>query len=253
MNRIVFITGATSGFGKSIAEKFAAHGYSLIINGRRNDRLQDLKKHLEDAHQTEVKALNFDVRNKQEVTDIIDSLEEDWKKDIEILVNNAGLAAGFELIQDGNTEDWDQMIDTNVKGLLYMSKAIVPFMIEKQRGHIFNIGSTAARYVYERGNVYCATKAAVDSLSKAMRIDLLKHRIRVTAIHPGAAETEFALVRFKGDEERSKAVYKGYQPLSAEDIADAVYYCATVPPNVCIDDLVISSISQANPFYVNRK
>jgi NADP-dependent 3-hydroxy acid dehydrogenase YdfG len=251
-DNIIFITGATAGFGKAIAEKFAQHQYRIIITGRRNDRLPKVAEDLRNRFHAEVLALNFDVRDNEDVKNAVTSLPDEWKQ-VNILVNNAGLAAGFDLIQDGLTDDWDQMIDTNVKGLLYMTRAIVPVMIQNHQGHIINMGSTAAKYVYEKGNVYCASKAAVDSLSFAMRVDLLKHNIKVTAIHPGAVRTDFARVRFKGDEEKANAVYKGFQPLSAEDIADAVFYCATLPPNVCINELVITPTAQANPIYVDRK
>ena len=252
MSPIIFITGATSGFGKAIATIFAKNNYRIIITGRRADRLQSVAAELKKEYNAEVLPLNFDVRDKEAVVKAIASLPETWRNNILILVNNAGLAAGLDLIQDGSTDDWDQMIDTNVKGLLYVTRAIVPFMIARQQGHIFNIGSVAAKQVYEKGNVYCASKFAVDALSQGMRIDLLKHQIKVTAIHPGAVETEFSNVRFKGDEERAKAVYKGYQPLVAEDIANVVYYCATLPPHVCINELVITPTAQANPFYLDR-
>lgn len=253
MSPIIFITGATSGFGKAIATIFAKNNYRIIITGRRADRLQSVATALKKEFNAEVLSLNFDVRDKKAVNETVASIPEDWKNHISILVNNAGLAAGLDLIQDGSTDDWDQMIDTNVKGLLYVTKAIVPFMIAREQGHIFNIGSVAARHVYEKGNVYCASKFAVDALSQGMRIDLLKHRIKVTAIHPGAVETEFSNVRFKGDEERANAVYKGYQPLVAGDIANVVYYCATQPAHVCINELVITPTAQANPFYLNRR
>jgi NADP-dependent 3-hydroxy acid dehydrogenase YdfG len=253
MTPIIFITGATSGFGKAMAEKFAQHEYRLIITGRRDERLKKLSEEFKNRYHTEVYTLEFDVRNKEDVNTAIDSLPGELKNNIAVLINNAGLAAGFDPIQDGSTDDWDQMIDTNVKGLLYVTKAILPSMIRNEQGHIINIGSTAAKYVYEKGNVYCASKFAVDALSQAMRIDLLKHNIKVTAIHPGAAETEFSNVRFKGDEERARAVYKGFQPLSANDIADAVYYCATLPAHVCINELIITPTAQANPYFVNRK
>lgn len=252
MSPIIFITGATSGFGKAIATIFAKNNYRIIITGRRADRLQTVAATLKKEFNAEVLSLNFDVRDKKAVENSVASIPEDWKNHISILINNAGLAAGLDLIQDGSTDDWDQMIDTNVKGLLYVTKAIVPFMIAQQQGHIFNVGSVAARYVYEKGNVYCASKFAVDALSQGMRIDLLKHQIKVTAIHPGAVETEFSNVRFKGDEERAKAVYKGYQPLVADDIANVVYYCASLPQHVCINELVISPTAQASPFYLNR-
>lgn len=253
MSNIIFITGATSGFGHAIARIFAQHQYRIIITGRRADRLQAVADELKSEFNAEVLSLNFDVRNKEAVNNAIASIPVEWKDNIGILINNAGLAAGLDLIQDGSTDDWDQMIDTNVKGLLYVTKAIVPLMIANQSGHIFNMGSLAAKDVYEKGNVYCASKFAVDALSQSMRIDLLKHRIKVTAIHPGAVETEFSNVRFKGDEERAKAVYKGYQPLVAEDIANVVYYCATLPAHVCINELLISPVAQANPFYLDRR
>lgn len=212
----------------------------------------DYAAELNTEYGVEVFILNFDVRDKHEVSRSVNSLPDNWKN-IDILVNNAGLAAGLDLIQEGSIDDWDQMIDTNVKGLLYVTRAIVSLMIKNQKGHILNVGSTAAKYVYEKGNVYCATKFAVDALSQAMRIDLLRDHIKVTAVHPGAAETEFSTVRLKGDQEKAKAVYKGYQPLHAEDIADAVYYCATCPPHVCISEMVITPTAQANPFYIDRK
>lgn len=249
--KTIFITGATSGFGKAIAGKFAQNKFRIIITGRREERLRDFSSELKQQFNSEVLTLNFDVRKKKEVEDSVASIPGDWKQ-IDILVNNAGLASGLDVINEGKPDDWDQMIDTNVKGLLYTTRAILPFMVERKQGHIINIGSTAAKYVYEKGNVYCASKFAVDALTQAMRIDLLKHNIRVTGIHPGAAETEFSLVRFKGDEERAKTVYKGFQPLTAEDIADSVYFCATLPPHVCINELVITPTAQANPFYINR-
>ncbi|MEO6168151.1 MAG: SDR family NAD(P)-dependent oxidoreductase [Chitinophagales bacterium] len=253
MPTTIFITGATSGFGYAIARIFAQHQYRIVITGRRTERLQAVAEKLRKEFNVKVLALNFDVRDKNTVNSAIASMPDEWKNNIDILINNAGLAAGLDLIQDGSTEDWDQMIDTNVKGLLYVTKAIVPFMIANQQGHIFNMGSLAAKNVYEKGNVYCASKFAVDALSQSMRIDLLKHRIKVTTIHPGAVETEFSNVRFKGDEERANAVYKGYQPLVADDIANVVFYCATLPAHVCINELLISPVAQANPFYLDRK
>lgn len=249
--KTILITGATSGFGKAIAEKFAENNFRIIITGRRKNRLEEASKSLKERFHTDVITLNFDVRRKKEVNEAVASLSDEWKQ-IDFLVNNAGLAAGFDMIHEGYTDDWDQMIDTNVKGLLYITRAIAPLMVERKQGHIINIGSTASKYVYEKGNVYCASKFAVDALSQGMRIDLLKHNIKVTAIHPGAAETEFSVVRFKGDEEKANAVYKGYQPLIAEDIADVVFYCSTLPPHVCINELVITPTAQANPFYYNR-
>lgn len=252
MTNTIFITGGTSGFGHAIARIFAKNKWRIIITGRRVERLQNVASALKEEFNAEVLTLHFDVRDKEAVNKAVASMPDEWKNEISIMVNNAGLAAGLDLLQDGNTDDWDQMIDTNVKGLLYVTSAIVPFLIKKQQGHIFNMGSLAAKQVYEKGNVYCASKFAVDALSQSMRIDLLKHRIKVTAIHPGAVETEFSNVRFKGDTERAKAVYKGYQPLVADDIAGVVYYCATLPPNVCINELQISPIAQASPFYLDR-
>ncbi|MFI5135926.1 MAG: SDR family NAD(P)-dependent oxidoreductase [Chitinophagales bacterium] len=252
MNKTIFITGATSGFGKAIAEKFAANHYRIIITGRRKDRLNDVAETLKKKFSVEVFPLSFDVRKRDEVKHAVASLPDSWQQ-IDILVNNAGLAAGLDFFQDASLDDWEEMIDTNVKGLLFMTKEILPLMLKQNSGYIFNIGSTAAKYVYEKGNVYCATKFAVDALTHAMRIDLLKNNIRVTAIHPGMVETEFSIVRFKGNEEKAKAVYKGLQPLTAEDIADVIFYCASTPPHVCIGELVITPTAQASPFYIDRK
>jgi len=237
------ITGATSGFGRAIAVKFAQNGFDLIITGRRKERLDELEKELT-KNKIKVLSLNFDVRNRSEVGSAIQKLPAKWK-DIDILVNNAGLAAGLSHIDDGDIDDWDRMVDTNVKGLLYVTRAVAPLMVARNRGHIFNISSIAGKDVYENGNVYCASKSAVEALSKAMRIDLLKHSIRVTNIAPGMAETEFSLVRFKGDKEKADAVYKGVKALSAEDIAGVIYFCATLPEHVCINDLTITPTQQA--------
>ena len=245
MKKIVFITGATSGFGEACAYKFAQNGYNLILNGRRIERLDKLKNNLEEQYNISCHLLPFDVQNQQPTFDAINSLPDEWKP-IDILINNAGLALGRDLFQDADLSDWNTMIDTNIKGLLYVSKAVVPLMIKRKKGHIINLGSTAAKDVYQAGNVYCASKAAVDSISKAMRMDLLSHHIKVTAIHPGAAETEFALVRFKGKEETAKKVYEGFHPLSAEDVADIIFYTASLPPHVCINDLVVTCTQQAN-------
>jgi len=252
LNKTIFITGATSGFGKAIAEKFAKNNYRVIITGRREKRLNEVAELLRKNFSAEVLTLNFDVRKSEEVKEAVASLPDSWRQ-IDILVNNAGLAAGLDLFQDASLDDWDQMIDTNVKGLLYMTKEVLPLMMTQESGYIFNIGSTAAKYVYEKGNVYCATKFAVDALTQAMRIDLLKKNIRVTAIHPGMVETEFSMVRFKGVEEKAKAVYKGLEPLRSEDIADVIFYCASTPSHVCINELVITPAAQASPFYIDRK
>jgi NADP-dependent 3-hydroxy acid dehydrogenase YdfG len=254
MNKIILITGATSGFGEACARKFAAAGgYNIIITGRRKEKLEALKQELEAmASSPAVLPLVFDVQDKKAVFDVIHSLPADWKK-IDILVNNAGLALGRDLFEDASMDDWETMIDTNVKGLLYVSKAVIPLLIEQKKGHVINIGSVAGKEVYEKGNVYCASKYAVDALSKAMRIDLLKHHIKVTAIHPGAADTEFSKVRFKGDEGQARKMYEGYTPLSAEDVADTIFYCASLPAHVCINELNITCTAQANSFYLYKE
>jgi NADP-dependent 3-hydroxy acid dehydrogenase YdfG len=242
---IALITGATAGFGKATALKFAQHGWDVIITGRRKQRLDLLEREIKDTYETGVFTLEFDVRNNSEVTAALQSLPHEWKK-IDLLVNNAGLAAGLATIQEGSLSDWETMIDTNVKGLLYVSKVVIPWMIEKGTGHIINIGSIAGKEAYAKGNVYCATKHAVDALSKSMRIDLLPHGIKVTAINPGAAETEFSLVRFHGDAEKAAQVYKGYEPLRAEDIADVIYFAASRPKHVVLNDIIITPLAQAN-------
>jgi len=251
MTKIVFITGASSGFGKACAEKFACHGYDVIINGRREDKLLELKEHLEKKYNTAILVSVFDVRNRQDVFDAVKNIPDEWQH-IDVLINNAGLALGRDYFDDADLDDWDTMIDTNVKGLIYSTKALMPLLKKSSCPHIVNIGSVA-KDVYEKGNVYCATKAAVDILSQSMRVDLLRHGIKVTAIHPGAAETEFSLVRFKGDESTAKKIYDGLIPLTAEDVADVIYYCTTLPPHVCINDLVLTCTQQANAIYFNRK
>lgn len=249
--KIALITGATAGFGEACAERFAKEGYHLVITGRRAERLQEVQQQLEQQYKVRVKTLVFDVRDKAAVETALGSLEEEWRA-IDVLVNNAGLALDLSTIDEGNTEDWDTMLDTNVKGLLYVSRTVIPWMRLRQKGHIVNIGSTAAKTVYAKGNVYCASKAAVDALSQGMRIDLLPYNIKVTAVHPGAAETEFSLVRFKGDASRAKDVYKGFTPLSGKDVADVVFYCCSLPPHVCINDLVVTPTAQANAYYIHR-
>jgi 3-hydroxy acid dehydrogenase / malonic semialdehyde reductase len=251
VDKIVFITGATSGFGEACAWKFASEGWSLILNGRRKDRLESIQKQLEEKYKVKTLLLPFDVRHQKEVTEAIHAIPENWKA-IDVLINNAGLALGRDLIQDGDVSDWDTMIDTNVKGLLYVTRAVMPLMIERKKGHIINLGSVAGKEVYERGNVYCATKFAVDALSKSMRIDLLPYGIKVTAVQPGAADTEFSLVRFKGNESAAKKIYEGYEPLAAKDVADVIYYTTTLPEHVCINDLVITCKAQANTVYFNK-
>jgi len=248
VNKIVLITGASSGFGKACAEKFAANGYDAIITGRRKDRLEKIKDELEKKFPVKILSLVFDVQDKKAVFDTIGNIPDQWKN-IDVLINNAGLALGRDFFDEADLMDWETMIDTNVRGLLYVSKAVLPFMIARKKGHIINMGSVAAKEVYEKGNVYCATKGAVEDISKSMRIDLLRHQIKVTAIHPGAAETEFSLVRFKNNKEQANKIYEGYTPLHAEDIADIIYYCTTLPDHVCINDLVLTCLAQADSIY----
>lgn len=252
MAKTVLITGATSGFGKAFAAKFAANGYRLIITGRREDRLQAIKDELTAAHNTEILTLHFDVQDRNATFKAIESLPVAWQQ-IDVLINNAGLALGRDYVDEANLDDWETMIDTNLKGLMYVTKAALPFLISNKNAHIINIGSTAAKEVYEKGNAYCATKSAVEAISKGMRIDLLRHGIKVTAIHPGAAETEFSTVRFKGDESQAAKVYDGFQPLSAEDVADVVFYTTTLPQHVCINDLVLTCTAQANSLYFYKQ
>ncbi|MFB0924916.1 MAG: SDR family NAD(P)-dependent oxidoreductase [Vicingaceae bacterium] len=249
MGKTIFITGATSGFGKASALIFAEKGHHLIITGRRKDRLEILLKTIQNKYDVKVTTLCFDVRKNEEVVAAVNSLS---NKKIDVLINNAGLASGLNKIQDGLLDDWEKMIDTNIKGLLYVSKAIIPLMIKQQSGHIINIGSTAGKEAYEKGNVYCATKHAVDALSKSMRIDLLGKGIKVSQICPGAAETEFSEVRLHGDTEKAKKVYEGYEPMSAKDVASIIYYVTTLPKNLCINDLIVTSLSQASSHYINK-
>jgi NADP-dependent 3-hydroxy acid dehydrogenase YdfG len=250
MSKIILITGASSGFGKATATKFAAGGWNLILTARRKEKLDELAKALEANYGIKTLCLIFDVQDKKAVFENLQNLPTEWQA-INILVNNAGLALGRDSFENANLEDWETMIDTNVKGLLYASKAVLPMLI-KEKGHIINIGSTAGKEVYKDGNVYCASKHAVDAISKAQRIDLLPYQIKVTAIHPGAADTEFSVVRFKGDAEKANAVYNGYTPLMAEDIADTIWYVANTPAHVCINDLVITCTAQANSMYLQK-
>jgi NADP-dependent 3-hydroxy acid dehydrogenase YdfG len=244
MSKTILVTGATSGIGKEAAILFAKNNYRVIICGRRKDRLEELKSNLE-SHGVAIHSLSFDIRELSEVKQAIESLPPEWQN-IDILLNNAGLAAGLNTIDSGVIDDWELMIDTNVKGLLYITKSVLPFMIKNNSGHIVNIGSIAGKEVYLNGNVYCATKHAVDALTKGMRIDLLSKNIKVTSINPGMAETEFSIVRFKGDEDKASKVYQGMQPLTPEDIAETVYWCATRPAHVNINDLTIMPTVQAN-------
>lgn len=249
MGKTALITGATSGIGKAIAECFAQHGIRLVICGRRQERLNALEVELRE--QTNVHTLNFDVRDREKVHECIHSLPPDFT-DIDILVNNAGNAHGLDFIDEGSMDDWDAMLDINVKGLLYVSKAIIPKMVEKKEGHIINIGSTAGKEVYPKGNVYCASKHAVDAINQGMRIDLNAHGIRVGAINPGLVETEFSDVRFKGDTNRAENVYKGFQPLVAKDVADIVHFVVTRPSHVNIADLVVMCTAQASSTIVKK-
>ena len=251
MNKIALITGATSGIGKATAIKFASEGINLILTGRRSNLLDQLKNELIRKNKIEVLVLSFDVRNNNEVVAAFKKLEEKWKK-IDILINNAGLAAGLDFIHEGDIDDWDRMIDTNVKGLLYVSRAILPLMIQNRHGHVINIASTAAKEVYEKGNVYCASKHAVDAISKGMRIDLLKEGIKVTAVNPGLVETEFSIVRFHGDKEKAKVPYAGMKPLLGEDVANVIWYVINLPEHVNINDIVVTATSQANSIYIKR-
>ena len=249
MTKTALITGATSGIGKATAYEFAKHGIHLILCGRRQERLQSIKQDLDGL--TKVYTLNFDVRDKQATLNAIASLPDDFKE-IDILINNAGNAHGLDPIQEGSLDDWDAMIDINVKGLLYVSKAIIPQMIQRNDGFIVNIGSTAGKEVYPKGNVYCASKYAVNALNKGMRMDLNQYNIRVSGIHPGLVETEFSDVRFKGDSERAKTVYQGYKALQAEDIADIIHFVVTRPYHVNIEDLVVFPTAQASATIINK-
>ena len=251
-NKIAFITGATAGIGLATAEKFAEQNYNLIICGRREHKLKEIAEKLQKQYHIEIFAICMDVRDKEIVENQIKTLPENWKK-IDVLVNNAGLAVGLNPLHEGLIEDWERMIDTNIKGLLYVSKAVMPLMIENGAGHIINIGSVAGREIYPNGNVYCGTKAAVQSITYGMRMDLLKHGIKVTLIEPGAVETEFSVVRFIGDQERADNVYKGFKPLTGSDIADAVYYVVSLPAHVNINDMLIMPTAQAAAGLIDKK
>jgi NADP-dependent 3-hydroxy acid dehydrogenase YdfG len=244
MSKVILITGATSGFGEASAHKFAQNGWDCIITGRRKERLGALEKTLRDQYGVDVLSLNFDVRDATAVKQAIASLEGKWKN-IDVLLNNAGLAAGRGPIQDGSLEDWEQMIDTNVKGLLYMIREVSPLMIERKKGHIINVGSLAGWESYGGGNVYIGTKHAVRAITRSSRIDLLPYNIKVSVISPGAAETEFSLVRFKGDAQKASAIYDGYKPLEAKDVAESIYFMATQPEHVNIEEILILPTAQA--------
>ena len=249
---IVLITGATSGIGLACANVFAEHGHPLIITGRRADRLNNISTKLVREYSVKVLTLNFDVRDNRAVQKAIYNLPEEWSE-IGILINNAGLAVGLNSIQDGEIDDWERMIDTNIKGLLYVTRAVLPGMINRNAGHIINIGSIAGKEVYPFGNVYCATKHAVDALTKGIRIDTVKHNVKVTQVAPGAVKTEFSVIRFKGDEEKADNVYKGYEPLHPEDIAEVTYFSTTLPSHVNINDMVIMPTAQASATILNNE
>ncbi len=250
MPSTVLITGATSGIGKAVAEKLAQENFQLVLCGRRKERLEKLEKKL--SQQTAVFCLNFDVRDKEELQQKVESLPEKFQQ-IDILINNAGNAHGKDLIQDGNTTDWDAMIDINLKGLLYMTKAILPGMLERKKGHILHIGSTAGKEVYPTGNVYSATKHAVDAINKSMRLDLNGTGVKVGAINPGLVETEFSEVRFKGDKEKAKKVYEGYTPLQPKDVAEIIHFMLTRPAHVNIADLMVMCTDQASSTIIDKK
>lgn len=252
MAKIVLITGATSGIGEACAHLFARQHYNLILTGRRANRLQNLAQQLNTQYDAQVAVSAFDVRDSAQVTSNLEGLPAEWKK-VDVLVNNAGLSQGLDPIQNGSFNDWDTMIDTNIKGLLYVSKIVSGWMVDNKFGHIVNIGSIAGKEVYANGNVYCATKFAVDALNKAMRVDLLPHGIKVTGVHPGAVETEFSEVRFKGDKERAKKVYDGFQPLIAADVAETVWFAVSRPAHVNINELVVMPAAQASAAIIDRK
>ena len=252
MNKIALITGATAGIGEATARLLGKNGYDLIITGRRKERLDHLKNELEQKTPARVLTLTFDVRRRDEVAKALGSLPGDWQA-IDVLVNNAGLAAGLSKLHEGDIDDWEQMIDTNVKGLLYVSRIILPGMVEKRRGHVINISSTAGKEVYANGNVYCATKFAVDALNKAMRLELVDYGVKVTSVNPGFTETEFSLVRFKGDKEKAKQPYAGMEPLHAEDIAEVILFVLNRPDHVNINEIIVTPKAQANAFYIHRK
>ncbi len=251
MGKLALVTGASSGIGQAAAYRLAESGFDIAITGRRQDRLEILKQELELKYKIKAYSLCFDICDKQQVDDVVGKFER--LNEIEILVNNAGLSAGLSPIHDCDLDDWERMIDTNIKGLLYISRKITPFMVANKKGHIVNIGSVAGRNVYVNGNVYCATKFAVDAITQGMRVDLLPYGIKVTLISPGAVETEFSIVRFHGDENKAKEVYKGYAPLMAEDIADAILYVVSRPPHVNINDMLIMPTAQASAYYWNKQ
>lgn len=251
-NKTVFITGASSGIGKACAEVFAKQKANLILTARRIDKLNELAKNIVDEYGVKVKFIELDVRDKNKVNEVISTLEDEWKN-IDILINNAGLARGFDKIYEGKTDDWDEMIDTNIKGLLYVTRQLLPQMVKKEKGHIINIGSIAGHEVYPNGNVYAATKFAVNALTKSIRLDVIDKGIKVSSVDPGLVETEFSIVRFSGDEKRAKNVYSGINPLTGKDIAEVVLFCANRPDHVNINDVILTPVAQASATMVHRK
>lgn len=251
-NKIVFISGASSGIGMACARSFAREGANLILAARRKERLEKLASELKEEFNTESRILFFDIQNYQEIKEAFNSLPENWKN-VDILINSAGLAKGMQKLQDGNPDDWDVMINTNIKGLLYLTREVLPFMVKRESGHIINLGSTAGHDVYPSGNVYCATKFAVNAITQSLRIDVLDKSIKVSSVDPGMVETEFSVVRFSGDIERAKNVYKGVDPLTPHDVADAILYCATRPKHVNINEIILTPVAQAQSNFVVRK
>lgn len=251
-NKIIFITGSSSGIGKSCAYQFAKEKAKLILSARRLELVNEIADDIKNKFQTEVMTFQLDVKKRKDVENAINNLPTEWKN-IDVLINNAGLAKGFAKLHEDNPDNWEEMIDTNIKGLLYVTHAIVPLMVKRKQGHVINIGSIAGRMAYPNGSVYCATKHAVLAINNSLRMDLIDKNIRVSTVDPGMVETDFSNIRFNGDKERAKNVYKGLQPLVAEDIADAVYYCATRPKHVNISEIVITPTAQANAFVAYRE
>jgi len=250
--RTVLITGASAGIGEACAEVFAAEGARLILAARRRDKLDALSSRLERTHDTAIRAIDFDVRRREAVNAAIESLPEDWSA-IDVLINNAGLSRGLDRLHEGAPDDWNEMIDTNIKGLLWVDRAVTPMMVQRGNGHVIHIGSIAGRQTYSRGNVYCATKHAVRALTEGLRLDLSGTGVRVTSIDPGMVDTEFSAVRFHGDHERAKSVYRGMTPLTAEDVAQAVLFAATRPPHVTVGDLLLLPTDQASANQIHRR
>lgn len=252
MENIALITGATSGIGEATAHRLAADGYNLILTGRREDRLDDVSTRIAEQYEVDILTLCFDIRSREEVEAAIDMIPDEFLP-IDVLVNNAGLASGLSLIQDGDIDDWEAMIDTNIKGLLYITRKVSNMMAERKRGHIINIGSIAGLYAYEKGNVYCATKFAVNAISQSLRVDLLKDHVKVTEVKPGMVDTEFSLVRHHGDQAKADSTYNGLRPLSGEDVANVISWVLSQPEHVNINDVVVTPTAQANAYYVDRE